>query len=585
MSSDDPATYLFGTQAQGTLDEWDRLDKQKEKISLLGQKFIYKGRDSIPEPVTEKKSKKTYRSRKRKKVDADAAGTTTKKRKKNNKIGSITERMSKKYSGKRSGIEQLSGKKEKLRPLMKLGSSFSSEDGGGSISSSLYTAEEWGQVLSQITRSFPKAAESRKESLESLAQKCSEGSPKEDGEIKLWNRSITAPEVLTKEEVKMLYDFTSDNEKSFLSSDKLDNLEEQIAGFDSPSAIMTLSQVVSSVCRDSKVDDDDVITIDDSCSQEEPSPITSSNVQRIADDLKKNNKTSGNTQQDPIRLLSSPKANEIPSPRGSFMLRSINQLPENFDNVDRISDSYSSDDSDDLICIGHKVMNEREASVKEDKEEDNTTTSSVQVPSSQKERGEEDANNSVSLSSKVDDFNFASQSKKIDEISKRLQTSLASEIPDSQNDAGDEFSFFEKFSTKQLKLQISEWGLKPVKSRKGMLSLLRMTCSMMEKELLEESLAKFDADKDDVLRISQVEAKEKAIIQKNVFNKIRDCLVENESLYDDVLMYKPLNIDTVMKYLHCKGMRDLDTDVVCECLDELGVCFTARELGEVSKGD
>ncbi|QPG73628.1 hypothetical protein FOA43_000940 [Brettanomyces nanus] len=572
-SENESNQFIFGTQAQAAIDEWDRLDQQKARIKLLGKKFTYFDKDKKKD-MNKKIIPKSTKSRI--KVTKKKVGS---KRKRPSKIGSISTKMAKKYSG---SIADASGQRQKLRD--RVADRARSLDTRNSMSELLYTQEEWSQVLSQITRSVPKAKKLRKETAETMSQcKRSDTVSEQDeqhgsgvGDSQLWLQSATGPEIMTKEDVKMLYDYSSAEERSFLGDENKEL---------SQSLVMTLSQII----RETGVDDrqlsvdskrklDTPITILDSCSDND-APMTFNNVEDLAKEM------NGDEESNPIELSSSPKLGQqdLASTTPSFMLKSINQLPDNLDKVEEISDT-SSDGSNDLICLGYKAVEKKEEGLSSERDDMDTSSRSVQVPSSQKSEKEEKEEDSTNCDKVV-------LMTAPDILNDRISAVESEEITDSQNDLDSFHSqcvFFEKFSTKQLRSQIVEWGLKPVKSRKGMLSLLQMTCGMMDEKLLKRSLKRFKEGKDDIVHVDEESGqigvfKQKEIVRKNLFKRIRNCLVDNKQLYNEVLVYKPLSIDGVMKYLHSKGMRDLDTGIVCDCLDELGICFTNSQSGAGKK--
>ncbi len=772
--------FAFGTQAQAALDEWSREDERNAKLSSLSKKFSFKHEDPKTKVVMagsktiqslkrkSRNSAKESTSKKKRNINHSKAKANTRKRaRKGRKIGSISSRMSKKYNRHfaepPTDISMLSGKKGKLRsPRKDLKDNAEEEESKDNLP--LYTKEEWNDALTQVKKRFSMTNDLRhKESLDSLTQKYNEKcadinnttnfttSTKEtaSGEVgssdqkeygKLWPRSSGAPGSLNREDIKMLYDYDSDgNSKSFLSEDQVDDVQwslnikpqTDIHDIEMDGSVITLSQVMKSISMpDSKpklqsIDNDDLITIDDSCSDAEATPINLDNIESVVKNARnkeisvvKVDEDPGNTtvtsiatigtQEHPLPLSSSPvlshtaskvdnsiefenhvednkkgpeiraklvrkklSANDLPnngllrrSSTGMSVaseikkLKSINQLPESIDTVSEIQNSFSTENSDDLICVGYNDSNihntplskfsERESDNGDNYDDNNdddivdpaqviglscsqdtqfdvakeadVSTNVVQVISSQKEPAIEDddvevnppKNNkdhgefsSTVFTSAQEQFEKAqnkfSQQVPADETvklkSKDCQSAVdLAEIPDSQYETPEikqRITIFETFTTKQLRTQITEWGLKPARSRSGMLSLIQMACGLMDQSILQKAVANFDPSKSEILRLTQAEkmpelqsVKEKELIKRNIFNKIRDCLVEGNEMYQKILMYKPLDINQVMKYLHGYGLKDLDTDVVCDCLDELGVCFSAaneRKLQRKSK--
>lgn len=737
--------FAFGTQAQAALEEWSIEDERKEKISSLRKKFSFHHKKPVAMSVS------TGIGSKRKRLSDDLEkGVPNKKQKgskrtkskvvrkkrvtKNRKIGSISSKMSKKYN-RRSvdapmGIGMLSGKKGKLRNFCKGLKGKSEDDIELNGTSSLYTEEEWNDALTQIKKRFSKTSDAlQRESLDSLTQKYKERHPdlhfenasvSSEGIVnnitgtfefssqkepkRLWPKSSGAPTSLSREDIKMLYDYDSDgNGRSFLSESQSDDDKEIFSidqvvnthGNKSDGFVSTLSQVMDDVSKadhvqkPQEIDNDDLITISDSCSELDATQINLENIEspqkddgqvKVCDaknddaqnDIPNNSIGIIGTQERPLLLSSSPKVSENASEnaQSNFVedsskkelisharlvrrkvspsnfpnvtllrrsstemsatpdikkLKSINQLPESIDTVSEIPNSLSSENSDDLICVGYNDLNVTDTPMfdaAEDKinggnggvnalpsscqnmEEVDVSTNVIQVVSSQKEPIVDDNDASVSSSNEDSEPStaiFASAREQFENAqdkftqqvahdspdlleTKDLKNVLApTEIPDSQFETQEKQNMvlFEKFTTKQLRNQISEWGLKPTRSRSSMLSLIQMTCNLMDQTILKRAIANFDPSKSEILKFTQAEKmpeiqsiKEKEIVRTNVFNKIRDCLVEGNDMYQKILMYKPLDINKVMKYLHSCGLRDLDTDVVCDCLDELGICFS-----------
>lgn len=580
-----PPSYMFGTQAQATIDSWNEIEKQKKALAKIGAKFKFKGDGS----------KKTYKITK---AGISKDGNMKRRRKaprknakKTRKIGSITAKMSRKYSDIKS-IGDLSGKRGKLRRFTSTGSGGTLS---GGLDESLYDAEDWQKVLTRIQDSIPQTNKSRKESLGSFSE---EYKSRKGEDSKLWTKSSIPPETMTKEDLKALYDYNSDNnEKSFVSDEPA-----------LPESIMTLSQVMSGIDRRIKKEED-IVTISDSCSesatpidvaiqrpalgtQHAPEPIPSSEPDtsdlQILSSSPKLAPVAKPVVADKVLTRSSTSMSALVATKG----KSIDQLPENMEMLSQVSNSTSVVDSDDLICLGETKDNNDEpvnpisssnsVQIESVKVEPNSpNTSSIQVPSSQK--GHESEGEDKDTADSEPEFLTAKESIK-PEANPILKIS-EEEIPDSQSDniaaieVKQSLEVFKKFSTKQLRHQISAWGLKPVRSRKGMLSLLEMSCGMIDTKLLQIALDKYNPIKDEIIRINHAKKPEddRKIIEREAFTRIRKILLTSNVISEDILVYKPLRVDNVMRFLHKKGLRDLDTGLLCDCLDELGICFTESD--------
>lgn len=381
------------------------------------------------------------------------------------KIGSVTAKMSRKYEG---------NSEETVRP-------------------ELYTEDEWGETISQITRGI-KGPKKSHERLESVVERQS-AEPSQD----LWHSAAELPS-LTKDDVKVLYGYESDShEKSFIGSED--------------AQVVTLSQYANGDHANSIPDSSQ--TIEDSCSDEDP-------IIRLDEVVRAELRTDPvGTQHYPITISSSPN-----------VLKSINQLP----------DLEVANTSDDVVFLGSVPM---------------------QVASSQKE---EEVVVEVSVpevpAPSVSASNLSAPSVSVPSIS---------EVPDSQYPDEEELdlSLFDTLTTRQLKLQVKEWGLKPVRSRNEMLSLLKMTCRLLDEDMVKAAIRSFDTASD-IITVSQ---KDSELVRSNVFAKIRELLAAN--MQQDILVYKPLDIEAVMDLLKREKI-EYDQAMVKECLDTLGVCFTGN---------
>ncbi|ODV82790.1 hypothetical protein CANARDRAFT_109540 [[Candida] arabinofermentans NRRL YB-2248] len=213
------------------------------------------------------------------------------------------------------------------------------------------------------------------------------------------------------------------------------------------------------------------------------------------------------------------------------------------------------------------------------------------------------------------------QSQKVSIIEKEV-----TEIPDSEPDCGTESGDpitttasaevdFDKYTTKQLKMQLDEWGLKPMKSRKEMINTLRNTLKLIDRKHLLASLSHINANSQskggtqsqtqnrlsyrdgdygdsgvNIIRFSQadlmqnysemIEAEESVrVVRKSIFNKIRSVLKADENTYRSILTFRPLSLQNVLDLLVSKD-TSTELRLVRECLDELGICYNEIPANE-----
>ncbi|GMF05452.1 unnamed protein product [Ambrosiozyma monospora] len=198
--------------------------------------------------------------------------TTASKRKKitrkPNRIKSINDQMTKKYS-KSPLLMALSGKKKKVSDLLKkiqdvesselqdqkrtksdlstfetIDSVSQSEDDSTSPElnkiSRIYTKNEWSQVIKCINENLPKLSKRTKKTLNQITARYNKSPEDDDKILSLWESASQAPR-LEESQVKELYDFLDDEKaKSFLTSDVSDDGE--FVGSQKDEMVLTLKQ-------------------------------------------------------------------------------------------------------------------------------------------------------------------------------------------------------------------------------------------------------------------------------------------------------------------------------------------------------
>ncbi|GMG60227.1 unnamed protein product [Ambrosiozyma monospora] len=183
-----------------------------------------------------------------------------------------------------------------------------------------------------------------------------------------------------------------------------------------------------------------------------------------------------------------------------------------------------------------------------------------------------------------------------------VQTHLHSEVvPSSQPEDDQEedeinhvlpADFFNQYKTDQLRRQLDSWGLKRVKSKKAMISLLTVTSKLMKLEDLSEAYNRFKSGESDILVFAESNATSAAdlgtqsqssmavlaMVKKGYFEKIRDLIKKNPDIYHKILIYQPINMKTFYEFVKDElKIEKLDRNIVSDCLDELGICYTSMD--------
>ncbi|GME66552.1 unnamed protein product [[Candida] boidinii] len=150
---------------------------------------------------------------------------------------------------------------------------------------------------------------------------------------------------------------------------------------------------------------------------------------------------------------------------------------------------------------------------------------------------------------------------------------------------------FNKFSVKELRQQMSEWGLKPVKGKENMIKSLQRTIKLIDKDLISQSVndkgenfilfsqPKIDED------ISNIEsAKATGNLNNNVkteiFKKIRNIVVNDKKLFNKVITYKAIALNKFKKILNLDKSIDINIEILIEFLDYYGIVYVNGDDGK-----
>ncbi|KAH3660439.1 hypothetical protein OGAPHI_007025 [Ogataea philodendri] len=547
--------FLLGTQAQAQIEEWESNDGERKKLNSLKQKF------SLAPSVPVKAKHKAALTRRP-------------------KIKSLGDQMSKKYGKKNDNVAvllALSGKKRKvkdiIRSIARIEEKSTEKAQDLDEINLLYSKDEWVEVRDEITRNLPKLSKSAKMTLDLISEKYD----KQRENKQLWQESSTPPLVFSKDEIQNLYDFEKD-EKSFISSES-----------DSEDLVVTLSQVMhreaseitgsekSVPCtpeEDYKDSELSWITYETCAIQSRQLEGQRKQVYKVSDD---SNLEVAGTQQDPIDL-SSQAGGDI-QVLDSVYLKSFEDPKTTGGEVEVVTSSPIQ--ADEAVVIESSSPINREQSMtnkttEEVSEEVFSMSAKSETPSLHGKSGHVSEDEFFSCT----EF-FADKLKEIDTLSK-----VEKVVPDSQPDYDELTIDFEKFSTQQLKKQITEWGLKPVRSRTQMVQLLNSTLKLIDRSQLK-TVERTEAQGEGLLRFSQAELNKGyddhqmtqstiQTVRSSMFLNIRTILQNEPKLHRDILLLRPINFNEVTAVLEKNGLQ-MDAYTVRDFLDEMGICFTVKE--------
>ncbi|GME78656.1 unnamed protein product [[Candida] boidinii] len=159
---------------------------------------------------------------------------------------------------------------------------------------------------------------------------------------------------------------------------------------------------------------------------------------------------------------------------------------------------------------------------------------------------------------------------------------------------------FKKFSVKELRQQMNEWGLKPVKGKENMIKTLQKTIKLIEKDSISQSVndkgenfilfsqSKIDQDSINIEN-SKAKAKAKANNNNNVkieiFKKIRKVVLNDKELFSKIVTYKPIILNKFKKILNNDKNIDINIEILIEFLDYYGIIYVNGDDGKDAEDD
>ncbi|OWB81695.1 hypothetical protein B5S33_g314 [[Candida] boidinii] len=149
---------------------------------------------------------------------------------------------------------------------------------------------------------------------------------------------------------------------------------------------------------------------------------------------------------------------------------------------------------------------------------------------------------------------------------------------------------FKKFSVKELRQQMNEWGLKPVKGKENMIKSLQRTIKLIDKGLISQSVNDkgenfilFSQPKidEDITNIESAKAtgNVKNNVKTEIFKKIRNIVLNDKKLFNKVITYKAIALNKFRKILNLDKSVDINIEILIECLDYYGIVYVNGDDG------
>lgn len=449
-------------------------------------------------------------------------------------------------------------------------------------------------------------------------------------DAKLTQYSWSYPNDFTTDDLGVLYDITmsgidleknddynvnnaTENGETNSIVDELCDLANQTSG------VFTLSQVLGentqrcSQTKQQKADNDMVsfkeyecLTVQDSCDSDcTENEITFDYIEKIREE-----KAESGTQQMPIELDSS-NIIEIPNSsddggddEGCILDELENSLPRNCrEEVIEIANSSTCGDSDsDIILTGCPEGGTQPLPDLDNPEKDSELL--IDEAACSYERMIVPTSSPASSPLGSQEFNVNDNNVIIRPLDRRAEeesgslveepATVPSELVDEPVSATERvfvavvdiskrMKHFEGWNVVMLKKQLGEWGIKNASKmgRKGLEETLANICKNISDEKWKWALGKFKTG--EVMKFTEWENEHAEDIntdvlnetqmKKAIFEQVRLVLQQDQELYYDLLRYKPLNLNLVLRKL---GETN-DRKTVSDCLDELGICWTEVE--------
>lgn len=221
------------------------------------------------------------------------------------------------------------------------------------------------------------------------------------------------------------------------------------------------------------------------------------------------------------------------------------------------------------------------------------------------EKSDDDNNDDIYLSAKEYNSYRISNSYHAHKEDSKDQESITREsgnVEDAEFDNIDSSTTidFKKFSVKELRQQMNEWGLKPVKGKENMIKTLQKTIKLIEKDSISQSVndkgenfilfsqSKIDQDSINIEN-SKAKAKAKANNNNNVkieiFKKIRKIVLKDKELFSKIVTYKPIILNKFKKILNNDKNIDINIEILIEFLDYYGIIYVNGDDGKDAEDD
>ncbi|KAK6464174.1 structure-specific endonuclease subunit SLX4 [Scheffersomyces coipomensis] len=128
---------------------------------------------------------------------------------------------------------------------------------------------------------------------------------------------------------------------------------------------------------------------------------------------------------------------------------------------------------------------------------------------------------------------------------------------------------FSKFTTTQLKEQFKEWGLKPVRGRDKMISILTEASKLtINSQTTDSTCATRTTSIKNATTTTTISA-----TQQTMYEKLNEIIKSNDYWYEKIISYEPLILEDMQKWLESIGYK-LEYDFLQKYCDEGGICCT-----------
>ncbi|ODV97967.1 hypothetical protein PACTADRAFT_47795 [Pachysolen tannophilus NRRL Y-2460] len=254
--------------------------------------------------------------------------------------------------------------------------------------------------------------------------------------------------------------------------------------------------------------------------------------------------------------------------------------------LDEIANSSEDEEGEDISVIEITKVFE-ETNHNDNSDDDNI----IQVPSSQKSEivflsiADKDPHENVQSkndSGKSKDEIYSTNNTAIESSNNYTNQDNVNQQLNNTDDEEEEEEYeenFESLSTQDLRTKLNSWGLKTSKSRAKMLETLKETSKLIDQSQLSQFQQNNNKNTESSqlpsLPLSQQENSQLSV-KGQIFDKITDLVMKNESLHLDILMFKPISLKYFQKLLADANIN-IDISLVKKYLDEQGIVATENE--------